>query len=61
MRLRHMPCSSTDSKQFWNSPNFFGHGYKNKLVSKLELSKNNFNKNCASKILFLIEKNQNVS
>ena len=31
-----------------------------KVVQTLKLSKNNFNKNCTSKLLFLIEKNQNV-
>ena len=92
-----MPCSSTDSKQFWNSPNCFGlvqifldMGQTSLLISEVNILKenhctfvknvvgeklgitlenkvfqnlsyqNNFNKNCASKLLFLIEKNQNV-
>ena len=35
-----------------------GHDFSNKVVQKLKLSKNSFNKKCAHKLVFFIEKNK---
>ena len=42
-----------------DSSSKIGHDFSNKVVQKLKLSKNNFNKKCAPKQVLFIEKNLN--
>ena len=40
----------------WESWSKTGHDFSNKVVQKLKLSKNSFNKKCAPKLVLFIEK-----
>jgi hypothetical protein len=50
MKLPNFVNPSTDSLPK------IGHDFSNKVVQKLKLSRNSFNKRCAPKLVFFIEK-----